>query len=89
MNAAQTVKETLMVSAAFCLITGSAFSQSMCFDRHYDADHLANHPDQLVTSMTLKLDPDGSGNMPFNFKIAMTKRGDKNVYGSRRGVGWN
>jgi hypothetical protein len=50
------------------------------------------HPDQLVTGMTLALDPDGPVargsstldrgriKVPFDFKIAMTKRGDNNLY---------
>jgi hypothetical protein len=71
---------SLMVTAAIGFATASAFSESMCFERHYDAAHLADHPDQLVTSMTLALDPDGRINIPFDFKIAMTKRGDNNLY---------
>ena len=64
-----------------------AFTGRICFDRHYDAAHLAKHPDQLVTSMTLALDPDAPvargnnrNNVPFDFKIAMTKRGDNKLY---------
>jgi hypothetical protein len=81
------ILKTLMVAAAIDLITASAFADSMCFVRHYDAAHLAKHPDQLVTSMTLALDPDGpvaKGNptmkIAFDFKIAMTKRGNNNLY---------
>ena len=74
------ILETLMVTSAIGLATASAFAESMCFERHYDAAHLANHPDQLVTSMTLALDPDGRNNIPFDFKITMTKRGDNNLY---------
>jgi hypothetical protein len=63
-----------------------AFANSLCFDRHYDSAHLGKHPDQLVTSMTLALDPDGPvarknpPTMPFDFKIAMTMRGNNNLY---------
>jgi hypothetical protein len=54
-----------------------AYADNLCFNRHYDANHLARHPDQLVTSMTLSLET-GKDN-PFNFKIALTKRGTKNL----------
>jgi hypothetical protein len=69
-----------------------AFADSLCFDRHYDTAHLGKHPDQLVTSMTLALDLDGPvargsptldegrSKIPFDFKIATTKRGDNNLY---------
>jgi hypothetical protein len=72
-----------------------AFADSLCFDRHYDTAHLGKHPDQLVTSMTLALDPDGPvarGNSrtetPFDFKISMTKRGDNKLY-VQEGSVWN
>lgn len=70
----------------------TATAHSMCFERHYDAAHLGKHPDQLITSMTLALDPDGPVargsptieegrvKVPFDFKIAMTRRGDNNLY---------
>jgi hypothetical protein len=48
--------KTLMVTTAIGLVTASAFAESMCFERHYDAEHLSRHPDQLVTSKTLALD---------------------------------
>ncbi len=65
--------------------------QVACFVRSYDGAHLAEHPDQLVTSMTLALDPsgpvaraartgEGRNKVPFDFKIAATKRGDGNLY---------
>ena len=74
------------------LMAASAFADDMCFERHYDAAHLAKHPDQLVTSMTLALDPNGPVargsstidegriKIPFDFKIAMTRRADNNLY---------
>jgi hypothetical protein len=31
----------------------------MCFERRYNAEHLSKHPNRLITSMTLALDPDG------------------------------
>lgn len=81
------ILKTLMVASAIGLVTVPTFADSLCFDRHYDAAHLGKHPDQLVTSMTLALNPDGpvaTGNptmdIPFDFKIAMTKRGDNNLY---------
>jgi hypothetical protein len=88
----KTIIKTLMVATAIGLVRVSAFADGMCFDRHYDAVHLAKHPDQLVTSMTLALDPDapvargsptideGRIKIPFDFKIAMTRRGDNNLY---------
>jgi hypothetical protein len=67
-------------------------AERMCFERHYDAVHLSKHPDQLVTSMTLALIPggpiasenptmnEGIVRSPLDFKIAVTKRGDNNLY---------
>jgi hypothetical protein len=84
--------KTLMTASAIALATGSAFADNMCFDRHYDAAHLGKHPDQLITSMTLALDPEGRVaraspsrdegriKISFDFKIAMTRRGDNNLY---------
>jgi hypothetical protein len=81
-----------MIAIACELITCVAYANDLCFDRHYDSDHLARHPDQLVTGMTLALDSDGPVSrgtptadaqrikIPFDFKIAMTKRGDNNLY---------
>jgi YARHG domain-containing protein/uncharacterized protein DUF4424 len=45
------ILNTLMVATAFALVTVPAFADSVCFARHYDAAHLGQHPDQLVTSM--------------------------------------
>jgi hypothetical protein len=66
---------------------GSSASAQSCFVRKYDAAHLASHPDQLVTSMALALDPSGpvargipATKIPFDFKLAITKRGDNNLY---------
>ena len=82
------VPKTLAVSMT--LLSVPTFATELCFERRYNADHLGKHPDQLVTSMTLALDPDGpvkrgSATMglrkvPFDFRIAMTKRGDNNLY---------
>jgi hypothetical protein len=81
------VLKTLGVATAIAFETVPAFANSLCFERHYNAAHLGKHPDQLVTSMTLALDPDGpvargtpTSEMPFDFKIAMTKRGDNSLY---------
>jgi hypothetical protein len=86
------ILKTLMVAATISLVTVSAFADRMCFERHYDGAHLSRHPDQLVTSMTLALDPDGPVvrgsptiaegriKIPFDFKIAMTKRGSNKIY---------
>jgi hypothetical protein len=48
-----------VITAAMALAAQSASADILCFDRHYTPSHLAQHPDQLVTSMTLGLDPDG------------------------------
>jgi len=74
----------LVITAGAALAGQSASADNLCFDRHYTPAHLAQHPDQLVTSMTLKLDPDGpvhdNLHWPFYFYIAMTKRGDNHLY---------
>ena len=87
----KTIKK-LVVATTIAMVTVPAFSDNMRFDRHYDASHLGRHPDQLVTSMMLTLDPDGPVarsnptmdegriNILFDFKIAMTRRGDNNLY---------
>ena len=73
-----------VTTAAAALAAQSASADNLCFDRHYTPVHLARHPDQLVTSVTLKLDPDGAVrdklHWPFYFYIAMTKRGDNHLY---------
>lgn len=78
-----------LLAAATALTATSGFADALCFDRHYTPAHLAQHPDQLVTSMTLSLDPDGPVRRgipeqtrlrtPFDFKIAMTKREDNKL----------
>lgn len=66
-------------------------AKAACFVRLYDRTHLAEHPDQLVTGVTLALDPGGPvaqasrtnksrTKVPFDFKMAVTKRGDNNLY---------
>jgi hypothetical protein len=90
------ILKTLVVATAIAFVTVPAFANSLCFERHYNAAHLGKHPDQLVTSMTLALDPDGPVARardvkispgvtavqirPFDFKIAMTKRGNNSLY---------
>jgi hypothetical protein len=88
------------VIIALALLPSLALAQSTtiynkrgpaCFARTYDRAHLANHPDQLVTSMMLALEPSGPVargqlfappviGIPFDFQIAMTKRGDHHLY---------
>jgi hypothetical protein len=89
------ILKTLVVATAIAFVTVPAFANSLCFERHYNAAHLGKHPDQLVTSMTLALDPDGpvarardikfppgvtAVQIPYDFKIAMTKRGNNSLY---------
>jgi hypothetical protein len=81
-----------VLAVALALAAHSALASGVCFDRHYDAVHLAKHVDQLVTSMTLSLDPEGPASrgvstidqgrikIPFDFKIAMTMRGSNGLY---------
>lgn len=86
------VTNILIFAMVILLGSPQALAGSLCFERHYDTAHLARHPDQLITSMTLALDPDGPKkrgvaksdigkvNIPFDFKIAMKKRGSSNIY---------
>jgi hypothetical protein len=88
----RTSLKTLMIATAVALVTVPAFADRLCFERRYNAAHLAKHPDQLVTSMALALDPygpvarnnptmdEGRIKVSFDFKIAMTMRGNKNLY---------
>ena len=88
----QKLLETLAITTVVTAMAVPAFAESLCYARHYDAAHLARHPDQLVTSMVLALDPegpvrrgssnsnDGKTKIPFDFKIAMTRRGNNNLY---------
>jgi hypothetical protein len=52
---------TITAIVAATLFAASAYSaeapSSGCFVRIYDAQHLAKHPDQLVTAMRFRLDP--------------------------------
>lgn len=47
-----------------------------CYTRFYDRTHLANHPDQLVTSVKLRIYPSPDDPQKTWFAIQMTRRGD-------------
>lgn len=85
------VSKTFVI-AIVVVAAAPAYAENLCFNRHYDAMHLSKHPDQLITSMTLALDPEGPASrgtrtldngrvkIAYDFRIAMTKRGDNNLY---------
>lgn len=52
----------------------------VCYSRTYSADHLARHPDQRVTRMSLILTRGASRSEPASFRIFVTVRGDREVW---------
>jgi hypothetical protein len=82
------LRRTLVFAATICF-SAAALGNEMCFERNYDSTHLNKHPDQLVTNMTLALDPEGpirrgadrgTFKIVFDFKLLMRKRGSDTVY---------
>ncbi len=62
-----------------------AFAGKSCLARYYDAEHLRQHPDQLVTGVTLLLKTQsGADNYVSarvgSFQIALTKRGSNKLF---------
>jgi hypothetical protein len=54
------------------LSTANASEDAACYSRHYSPKHLADHPDQLVTGMTLDL-------KPASFHLSVTLRGRRDL----------
>src|SRR4051812_45363877 len=90
----------LLLLCSMSLATGTAHAQTVpadlqrllpqtqkrCFARVYDRNHLAAHPDQLVTSTKLLLQT-GLDYAPYTFTIWVTMRGKKDV-GTSDGHCW-
>jgi len=62
-----------------------AFAGETCLTRYYDAAHLGQHPDQLVTGVTLLLKTQSAADKDVpervgSFKIALTQRGSNKLY---------
>ncbi|QCI66958.1 hypothetical protein [Phreatobacter stygius] len=55
-------------------------SGEICYARSYAADHLAAHPHQRVTAMTLLLKRGREPATPAEFQIFVTVRGDRNLW---------
>ncbi|MBN8942298.1 MAG: hypothetical protein J0H01_22520 [Rhizobiales bacterium] len=53
-------------------------SGRLCYARSYQADHLAEHPQQRVTTMTLSLKRGRAS--PAEFQIFVTVRGDRDLW---------
>ena len=58
----------------------SGGGNEVCYSRSYTADHLARHPDQRVTRMSLILTRGASRGEPASFRIFVTVRGDREVW---------
>ncbi len=58
----------------------SGKQNSACFIRSYDNAHLAKHPDQLVTSITVSISPLSPGGTTPVLNIFATFRGDSYYY---------
>ncbi len=57
---------------------------SACYIRQYDKAHLAKHPDQLVTSVSMSISPINEGGTTPTLNLFITFRGSNSVY---QGVG--
>jgi hypothetical protein len=62
-----------------------AFAGETCLTRYYDAEHLGQHPDQLVTGVTLLLKTQSAADKDVpervgSFQIALTQRGSNKLY---------
>lgn len=72
------------VLLAATMLATQANAAEFCYARRYDNAHMAQHPDQLVTSLLLYLNdktPSGSPDYPPNasWKLVVTRRGDKHL----------
>jgi hypothetical protein len=68
------VKKILLGATALALTINQGLADPMCLVRDYDKAHLAKHPEQTITSMTLVLDDHG------HFTAAFRLRGDQFGY---------
>ena len=61
-------------------ILRAAGGGEVCYSRTYSTDHLARHPDQRVTRMSLILTRGASRSEPASFRIFVTVRGEREVW---------
>jgi hypothetical protein len=70
------MKKFLITSALLIVLAASAHAEPLlgCFTRTYDRQHLAQHPDQLITAVKLKIYPNPSDRATLWFAIQMQRR---------------
>ena len=68
------MKKLLLTAAALALTIHQTLAAPMCLTREYDNAHLAKHPQQTITAMTLLLDEHAY------FTVAFSLRGTSNLY---------
>ena len=95
--AAALVGSTTTVSAQQLQALMPSPGQSMCYSRIYDRAHLANHPDQLITTMILEI----KAKIPprhrepntlyrdFDFRIGLKMRGNNRLIVSGDNCDWS
>jgi hypothetical protein len=64
------MKKILMTTVALLALMGTANAETRVYERVYDAQHLAKHPNQTVTAMRLILDDEER-----DFTLAIRVRG--------------
>ena len=67
------MRKLMLTAATVALTINQGLADPTCLVRNYDRAHLARHPQQTITSMTLLLDRD-------QFTVAFKLRGSDNVY---------
>lgn len=78
------MKKFLLTSALLIALAASAHAEPLlgCFARVYDRQHLAQHPDQLITAVKLKIYPSPL-DRTLSFAVQMQRRGeDKPLHNS-------
>lgn len=56
-----------------------AYAGDLCFGREYSAAHLARHPQQLVTSMLVRIYDEPTFTPPMGWSMKVTRRGDRHA----------
>lgn len=70
---------SIAVMATVFLVTSAAppKADEACYGREYSTSHLAKHPQQLVTTMFLKIYDEPKYTPPMGWAMKVTRRGDK------------
>lgn len=66
-----------IIAAAVLGSCSQACAADLCFGREYSASHLAKHPQQLVTGMTVRIYDEATRTPPMAWEMKVTRRGDR------------